>query len=130
MIGDPSDAENVHPNFLDNKRIVQQFVDRFYHNENVCFPLRTRYSTNATISECANRVLSCEYFDEIKVAESVKNKGLVEFLESKGIKNDWQKIANEMNFSESLMEKLVTHPLLFIDKQNIKVCFFSIFNLY
>ena len=100
--------------------MVQQFVDRFHHNENVCFPLRTRYSTNAAISECANRVLSCGYFDEIKVAESVKNKGLVEFLESKGIKNDRQKIARELNFSESSLEKLIAHPLLFIDKQNIK----------
>ena len=124
MIDDPSDSENVHPNFLDNKRIVQQFVDRFYRNEEVCFPLRTRYLTNTTISECANRVLSCEYFDEIKVVESVKNKGLVEFLESKGIKNDRQKIASEFNFSDSLLKKLISHPLLFIDKQNIMVCFF------
>ena len=96
-------------------------MDLFYRNEDVCFPLRTRYSTNVAISDCANRVLSCEYFDEIKVAESVKNNGLVEFLESKGIKNNRQKIASELNFSESLLEKLIAHPLLFIDRQNIKV---------
>ena len=104
-------------------------MDKFYLNENLCFPLRTRYSTNAAISECANRVLSCEYFDEIKVAESVKNNELVEFLESKGIKNDRQKIANEFNFSTKLLEKLISRPLLFIDKQNIKACFL-IFEYY
>ena len=106
--------------------MVQQFVDKFYRNEEVCFPLRTRYSTNVAISDCANRVLSCEYFDEIKVAESVKNKGLIEFLESKGIKNDRQKIARELNFSESSLEKLIEHPLLFIDKQNIKALYSNI----
>ena len=119
--------------FINQKTIVEHFVDEFHGTEGVCFPLRTRYSTNAAIAQCADCVLKYKHIDEIKVAENVKNKRLIDLFESFGSsKSDRQKVARELNFSDDLLEELIANPLLFIDRDDIDkvcVCIFYIYTL-
>ena len=108
--------------------MIEKYVDEFHGTEGVCFPLRTRYSTNAEIAECADRVLNSKSIDELKLAENVKNKRLIDLFESLGSsKSDRHKIARELNFSDDLLEELITNPLLFIDRDDITVKFLDIF---
>ena len=107
--------------------MIEKYVDEFHGTESVCFPLRTRYSTNAAISECADRVLNSKSIDEIKLAENVKNKLLIDLFESFGSsKSDRQKIARQLNFSEDLLEELIVNSLLFIDRDDTTVKFHDI----
>ena len=111
--------------------MIEKYVDEFHGTEGVCFLLRTRYSTNAVIAECADRVLNSKSIDELKLAENVKNKRLIDLLESLGSsKNDRQKIARELNFSADLLEELIVNPLLFIDRDDITVKFLDIFDIF
>ena len=122
IIDDSCQSENINSRFVNRKRIVENYVDEFCGTEGVCFPLRTRYSTSAVIAECADRVLKCEHIDELKVAEDVKNKRLADLFESSGSsKSDRQKIGKELNFSDNLLEELITHPLIYIDRDDIVV---------
>ena len=107
--------------------MIERFVEGFHGTEGVCFPLRTRYSTNAAIAECADRVLKCKHINEIKLAENVKNKRLIDLFESLGSsKSDRQKIARELNLSADLLEELIVNSLLFIDRDDITVKFLNI----
>ena len=111
--------------------MIEKYVDEFHGTESVCFPLRTRYSTNAAIAECADRVLKCKHIDEIKLAENVKNKRLIDLFESLGSsKTDRQKIARELNFSADLLEELIASPLLFIDRDDTTVKFIDISDIF
>ena len=128
IIGDPCQSENISTRFLTHKRVIENYVEGFHGSEGVCFPLRTRYSTNAAIAECADRVLKYKHIDAIKMAENVKNKRLIDLFESLGSsKSDRQKIARQLNFSDDLLEELIDNPLLFIDRDDITVKFLDIF---
>ena len=60
------------------------------------------------------------------MVENVKNKRLVDLFESLGSsKSDMQKIARELNFLDDLLEELIAHTELYINKDDIdKVCCF------
>ena len=60
------------------------------------------------------------------MAENVKNKRLVDLFESLSpLKSDRQKIARELNFPDDLLDELITHTELYINKDDIdKVCYF------
>ena len=60
------------------------------------------------------------------MAENVKNKRLVDLFESLGsLKCDRQKISKELNFPDDLLDELIAHTALYINKDDIdKVCYF------
>ena len=113
MIGNPSLSECVGRHDLENKTIIQYLVDEFYSAEGVCFPLSTRYSTNADIANYANHLLPYAHVDNIKIAKEGADKRVIDYL----TQINQEKIGREgFGFSPHLFKKLIAAPLIYIDK--------------
>ena len=80
MIGNPSLSECLDIHEVENKPIIRYFVDEFHAAEGVCFPLSTRYSTNAEIVNCANHLLPYAYTDNIKIAKEGADRRVIDCL--------------------------------------------------
>ena len=113
MIGNPSLSECVGRHDFENKPITKYFVDEFHGAEGVCFPLRTRYATNAEIANCANHLLPYPYNENIKIDEAGANRRIIDCLSSV----NQEKIGRiGFGFSRNLFEKLIAVPMVYIDK--------------
>ena len=113
MIGNPSLSESVGKHDLENKTITQYFVDEFHGVEGVCFPLSTRYSTNAEIANCANNLLPYAYIENIKIDETVAHKRVIDCLSQ----DNQEKIGRVgLGFSQNLFKKLISAAMVYIDK--------------
>ena len=88
-------------------------VKEFPGAEGVCFPLRTRYSTNAEIANCANNLLPYAYADNIKIDEGGADKRIIDCL-SPANQEKIEKIG--IGFSRNLFKKLIAAPMVYIDK--------------
>ena len=83
-------------------------------DEGVCFPLRTIYSENSTISKCAAIVMNYPHIYDIIVAENGANKQLLHCLRPFNEEID-------IGFSPFLFKELIAQPLLYIDKDLVCV---------
>ena len=117
-------AESVDRHELENKTFIKYSVEEFNDEEDICFPLRTRYSTNSEIFNCSNRVLKYEYADDVKIADDGAHKRVIDCL---GIINREKIEKIGLGFSPNLFEKLIERPLLYIDRD--LVCLLIIFSL-
>ena len=123
MIGNPSLSECVDRHDLENKSGVQYLVEEFHDAESVCFPLSTRYSTNAEIANCANHLIPYTYVDNIKIAKEGAGKQVIDCLS----RYNREKIGGVgLGFSANLFEKLIAAPLLYIDNDLV---FYKLFDL-
>ena len=113
-------SECLHIHNFENKAIIQYFVDEFHDAEGVCFPLSTRYSTNAEIANCANHLIPYAYADNIKIDEAGVHRRVIDCLTA--IKRE--KIGRiALGFTPNLFKKLIEAPLLYIDKDLVCIIF-------
>ena len=120
MIENPSLSECVGKHDLENKTITQYFVDEFHGVEGVCFPLSTRYSTNAEIANCANNLLPYAYIENIKIDETVAHKRVIDCLSQ-----DNREKVGRVGFSPNLFKKIIATPLLYIDEDLVCLLFIN-----
>ena len=109
-------SECIGKHELEAKTIIKYFVDEFRGNESVCLPLRTCYETNLDIFKCATDFFPCD--DNLKIAEGCKNKRVVDYLHQISQEN---LVANEIGFSPNLFEKLIAAPMVYIDKDLVRL---------
>ena len=108
-------SECVDRHDLENKIITQYLVDEFHGVEGVCFPLSTRYSTNAAIANCANHLIPYAYVDNIKIDEAGAHRRVIDCLSPINRENI-DRIRIGLGFSPSLFEKLISAAMVYIDK--------------
>ena len=92
----------------------------FYNSKRYFFQSFCRWQ-----SQCDAEVDSDANASSVMV-ENVKNKRLVDLFESLSpLKSDRQKISKELNFLDYLLEELIAHTELYINKDDIDtVCYF------
>ena len=113
-------SECVDRRDLENKLITQYFVDEFHGAEGVCFPLTTRYSTNAAIANCANHLIPYAYIDNIKIAKEGADRRVIDCLSQ----NNQEKIDRVgFGFSQNLFKKLIAVPMVYIDKDLVRIIY-------
>ena len=113
MIGNPSLSDCLSIHEVENKTTIQYFVEEFHGTEGVCFPLSTRYATNAEIANCVNHLLPYPYIENIKIDETGAHRRVIGCLDS----INREKIGRiGFGFSSNLFKKLIEAPLLYIDK--------------
>ena len=108
-------SECIGKHELEAKTIIKYFVDEFRGNESVCLPLRTCYETNTDIFKSINELFPC---DNLKIAEECENKRVVDYLHR--IKQE-NLVKNELGFSPNLFKKLIAVPLVYTDKDLVRL---------
>ena len=108
-------SECVDRHDLENKIITQYLVDEFHGVEGVCFPLSTRYATNAEIANSANHLLPYASADNIKIDEAGAHRRVIDCLTPIN-REKIDRIRIELGFSPNLLKKLIEAPLLYIDR--------------
>ena len=111
-------SECIGKHELENKTIIKYFADEFRGDESVCFPLRTCYETNSGIFKCANELFPYDRIDNLKIAEDCENKRIVDYLHLIGQEN---LVKNELGFSPNLLKKLIAAPIVYIDKDLVRL---------
>ena len=112
-------SECVDRHDLENKIITQYLVDEFYGVEGVCFPLSTRYATNAEIANSANHLIPYAYVDNIKIDEAGAHRRVIDCLSQ----DNHERIGRVgLGLSPNLFNKLIAAPLLCIDKDLVCIC--------
>ena len=127
MIGNPSLSDCLDIHDIENKPLIRYFVEEFHDAESVCFPLSTRYSTNAAIANCANHLIPYTYVDNIKIAKEGADEQVIDCLS----RYNREKIGGVgLGFSANLFEKLIAAPLLYIDNDLVAAnYFYKLFDL-
>ena len=113
LFGNPSQSECLSLYESENKKPIQYMAEEFHGAEGVCFPLLTRYSTNAEIANCANNLLPYAYADNIKINEAGAHRRVIDCL-SPANQEKIEKIG--IGFSRNLFKKLIAAPMVYIDK--------------
>ena len=118
MIGNSSLSDCLDIHDIENKPVIRYFVEEFHDAESVCFPLSTRYATNAEIANCANHLLPYPYNENIKIDEAGANRRIIDCL-SPVNQEKIEKIG--FGFSRNLFKKLIAVPMLYIDKDLVRI---------
>ena len=103
---------------MEAKTIIKYFVDEFRGDESVYFPLKTCYETNSDIFKFVNDFFPCDDNDNIKMAEDCENKRGVDCLHLISQEN---LVENDLGFSPNLFKKLITAPMVYIDKDLVSL---------
>ena len=102
---------------FENRAEIQYPVAEFHNIESVCFPLRTRYETNAEIAKCANDLIPYPYIDGIKIAENCAQRRVIDCLNPIN-QEKFERI--QIGFSPNLLKQIIARPLVYIDKDMVE----------
>ena len=102
---------------FENRAEIQYPVAEFHNIESVCFPLRTRYETNAEIAKCANDLIPYPYIDGIKIAENCAQRRVIDCLNPIN-QEKFERI--KIGFSPNLLKQIIARPLVYIDKDMVE----------
>ena len=102
---------------FENKTEIQYPVAEFQNVEGICFPLRTRYETNAKIAKCANDLIPYPYIDDIKIAENCAQRRVIDCLNAIN-QEKFERI--QIGFSPNLLKQIIVRQLVYIDKDMVE----------
>ena len=102
---------------FENRAEIQYPVAEFHNVESVCFPLSTRYETNAEIARCANQAVPYSYIDNIRIADAGAHKRVIDCLDQ----NHQEKFDRiQLGFPPNLFKQIIERPLVYIDKDMVE----------